>query len=72
MNCKTIVHLFCKLRESYWLALKLRIILDDEGYHRIDVVNDAAFGLNIVLHYLPPYSPNVKPIELLWKVMNVK
>ncbi|MEB3703013.1 IS630 family transposase domain protein [Candidatus Bealeia paramacronuclearis] len=24
----------------------------------------------IVLHYLPPYSPNLNPIERLWKVMN--
>lgn len=26
--------------------------------------------LNIKLHYLPPYSPNLNPIERLWKVMN--
>ncbi|MGF1756408.1 transposase, partial [Photobacterium sagamiensis] len=24
------------------------------------------------LHYLPPYSPNLNPIERLWKVMNEK
>uniref|UniRef100_UPI0026162007 transposase n=1 Tax=uncultured Vibrio sp. TaxID=114054 RepID=UPI0026162007 len=28
--------------------------------------------LNIELHYLPPYSPNLNPIERLWKVMNEK
>ncbi|EFN8037403.1 IS630 family transposase, partial [Escherichia coli] len=27
---------------------------------------------NIELHYLPPYSPNLNPIERLWKVMNEK
>ncbi|MDS1861316.1 transposase, partial [Vibrio vulnificus] len=26
--------------------------------------------LNIELHYLPPYSPNLNPIERLWKAMN--
>jgi transposase len=26
--------------------------------------------LGIVLHYLPPYSPNLNPIEIVWKVMN--
>jgi hypothetical protein len=26
--------------------------------------------LNVDLHYLPPYSPNLNPIERLWKVMN--
>ncbi|MEZ8138903.1 transposase, partial [Vibrio splendidus] len=41
-------------------------------YHRSDLVQDAAFVLNIELHYLPPYSPNLNPIERLWKVMNEK
>jgi transposase len=27
-------------------------------------------ALNIKLHFLPPYSPNLNPIERLWKVMN--
>ncbi|OOF30326.1 transposase, partial [Salinivibrio costicola] len=40
------------------------------GYHRTDLVKDAAYVLNIELHYLPPYSPNLNPIERLWKVMN--
>jgi transposase len=28
--------------------------------------------LNIKLHFLPPYSPNLNPIKRLWKVMNEK
>ncbi len=55
---------------SYRLTYKLHIILDDTGYHRIDLVKDAAFVLNIELHYLPPYSPNLNLIERQWKVMN--
>ncbi|CAH1540355.1 hypothetical protein THOG05_320009 [Vibrio rotiferianus] len=70
INSETIVHFFCKLRESYPLAHKLHIILDGAGYHRSDLVKDAAFVLNIELHYLPPYRPNLNPIERLWKVMN--
>ena len=31
---------------------------------------EKAKELNIKLHYLPPYSPNLNPIERLWKVMN--
>ena len=72
INSETIVRFFCKLRESYLLAHKLHIILDGAGYHRSDLVRDAAFVLNIELHYLPPYSPNLNPIERLWKVMNEK
>lgn len=26
--------------------------------------------MNIELHWLSPYSPNLNPIERLWKVMN--
>jgi transposase len=33
-------------------------------------VVEKAKELNIKLHYLPPYSPNLNPIERLWKVMN--
>ncbi|MEZ8140364.1 IS630 family transposase [Enterovibrio sp. FF113] len=70
INSESIIRFFCKLRERYPLAHKLHIILDGAGYHRSDIVRDAAFVLNIELHYLPPYSPNLNPIERLWKVMN--
>jgi transposase len=63
INSESIVRFFCKLRESYPLTDKLHIILDGAGYHRSDLVKDAAFVLNIELHYLPPYSPNLNPIE---------
>ncbi|SBT15542.1 hypothetical protein VCE7224_04341 [Vibrio celticus] len=58
------------MRERYPLEHKLHLILDGAGYHRSELVRDAAFVLNIELHYLPPYSPNLNPIERLWKVMN--
>jgi len=45
-------------------------VLDGAGYHCSAVVIEKAKELNIKLHYLPPYSPNLNPIERLWKVMN--
>ena len=72
INSENIVRFFCKLRESYPLEHKLHIVLDGAGYHRSHLVKNAAFVLNIELHYLPPYSPNLNPIERLWKVMNEK
>ena len=57
INSKNIVRFLCQLRDSYPLDHKLHIILDGTGYHRSDLVRDAAFVLNIELHYLPPYSP---------------
>ena len=49
---------------------KLHIILDQAGYHRSEDFRLEAKKLNIDLHYLPPYSPNLNAIERLWKVMN--
>jgi len=50
----------------------IHLILDGAGYHRAQVLKDRAQELDIKLHYLPPYSPNLNPIERLWKVMNEK
>ena len=36
------------------------------------LVAEKAIELNIKLHFLPPYSPNLNPIKRLWKVMNEK
>lgn len=70
VNSESIVHFLGQLREKYPLNHKLHLILDGAGYHIADVVKKAAVSLHIELHYLPPYSPNLNPIERLWKVMN--
>ncbi|WP_123056929.1 IS630 family transposase, partial [Escherichia sp. MOD1-EC7003] len=49
---------------------KIHVILDGAGYHRSQLVKDWAEVVNIQLHYLPPYSPNLNPIERMWKLMN--
>lgn len=49
---------------------KIHVILDGAGYHRTLLIKDWAFVVNIELHYLPPYSPNLNAIERLCKVMN--
>ncbi len=48
----------------------IHLVVDGAGYHRSKEVVEAAKELGIELHYLPPYSPNLNPIERLWKVMN--
>jgi len=70
VNAETTVAFFDQLRLAYPLAPSIHIILDQSGYHRSQLVRDEALSRNIVLHYLPPYSPNLNPIERLWKVMN--
>jgi len=70
VNSETIQHFFSELRAHNGSDKRIHLILDGAGYHRAHVVKDKANELNIELHYLPPYSPNLNPIERLWKVMN--
>ncbi|MBT0257161.1 IS630 family transposase, partial [Vibrio campbellii] len=68
---ESIVRFFWKLKkEHYPLEQTVHIVLDGAAYHRSEMVRNAAKVLNVELHYLPPYSPNLNPIERLWKVMN--
>ena len=70
INSENIARFFIAIRETYPVSQKVHIILDGAGYHRSELVKDWAYVMNIELHYLPPYSPNLNPIELLWKVIN--
>ena len=38
-------------------------------YNKFKEVKDIALGLKIKILYLPAYSPNLNPIERLWKYM---
>ncbi len=58
------------LRRQHPPHLRLHVILDNAGWHKTAVVKLRAQQLNIQLHYLPPYSPNLNPIERLWKLMH--
>nr|WP_172602616.1 IS630 family transposase [Morganella morganii] len=70
INSLNIGRFFIAIRETYPVSQKVHIILDGAGYHRAELVKEWAYVMNIELHYLPPYSPNLNPIERLWKVMN--
>lgn len=59
-----------KLRRKSKTQARLHVIWDNAGYHRSKAVQACAEEQNIKLHYLPPYSPNLNPIERLWKIMH--
>ena len=61
---------FKALRAKYPKAPKIHLILDRGPYNRSQKTQDAAKKYGIQIHHLPPYSPNLNPIERLWKVMN--
>lgn len=70
VNSETMQSFFETIREQYSPQKTIHLILDGAGYHRANDLKDKAVKLNIKLYYLPPYSPNLNPIERLWKVMN--
>ena len=48
-------------------GLPITVVLDNARYQRCTLVQTLAATLGIELLYVPPYSPNLKLIERLWK-----
>jgi len=51
-------------------ALKVHVILDNGPAHTGQRILEYLKDSRVVLHYLPTYSPNLNPIERVWKLMN--
>ena len=45
----------------------LIIILDNAKIHKAKTIQEFCRKNEIILVYLPPYSPDLNPIEFLWK-----
>jgi transposase len=48
---------------------RICLILDNFATHKAKKVHERARFLNIELIFLPPYSPDLNPIEFIWKSM---
>lgn len=61
-----------KLKAAYRRAKKIHLILDNCIIHKSKRTQAwlRQFGSRIVLHFLPPYSPEHNVIERLWKQMH--
>lgn len=70
INSKAMEKHFAALRKKYPKAPRIHQILDRGSYNISAETKEAAEKHGIVLHHLPTYSPNLNPIERLWKVMN--
>ncbi len=70
INSQSLKKHFEALRRKYPLASTVHLITDRGAYNTSKETKAAAKEYGVTLHYLPPYSPNLNPIERLWKVMN--
>jgi transposase len=60
---------FLKYLETCTLASKIHVICDNGRSNKNHAVKDYLQNSKIEIHFLPPYSPNLNPIERLWKIM---
>jgi transposase len=63
----TLVEFLALLRNHHPAPGQLYLLLDNARYNYTQAVAEAARLHGIHLDYLPPYSPNLNPIERLWK-----
>lgn len=66
ITAETIVAFMKQLREQYG-ELPIKIVLDNARYQHCLLVEEYAKQVNIILLFLPSYSPNLNIIERLWK-----
>ena len=73
-NCQTIDALstvvWLKLIEERFPKMQtIHLFVDNARYYRSVLVQEFLKNSRIKMHFLPPYSPNLNPIERLWKFL---
>lgn len=69
LNAESTIRFFKKIEDAYPCKRKIHVFCDNAPYYRNKAVMEYLVASKIDLHFLPPYSPNLNPIERLWKWM---
>jgi len=72
LNAWATIKFFQKIEEAYPEKNKIHVFCDNARYYKNKEVSNHLKCSKIELHFLPPYSPNLNPIERLWKWMKEK
>lgn len=68
-NSLTFKHFLRQLFERLDKNKKYVLIMDNNGFHKTDcIIHFIAQFENIIVEPIPPYSPELNPIETCWKV----
>lgn len=69
LNTEATISFFRKIEEAYPEKNRIHVFCDNARYYRNKAVTEHLKTAKVQLHFLPPYSPNLNPIERLWKWM---
>jgi transposase len=70
LNAATTIEFLQMLEKAYPNARKVHLFCDNARYYRNKSVQEYVTSSKLKMHFLPPYSPNLNPIERLWKFAN--
>lgn len=70
INATATIDFLKMIEAAYPTAERVHVICDNAKYYRNKHVQEYLGTSKIRMHFLPPYSPNLNPIERLWKFMN--
>lgn len=69
LNAEATIVFLQKIEKAYPSKKRIHLFLDNARYYKNQQVKAYLETSKIQVHYLPPYSPNLNPIERLWKWM---
>ena len=69
INAITTVSFFKEVEKRFGDKKSIHLFVDNARYYRSRLVMDYVQSSKIKLHFLPPYAPNLNPIERLWKFL---
>ena len=70
LDAESTIRFLQKIEVTYPEKEKIHIFCDNARYYPNKKVQAFLEESKISMHFLPPYSPNLNPIERLWKLMN--
>jgi transposase len=69
LNAEATISFFRKIEAAYPGKKRIHVFCDNARYYKNKAVTEYLRTSKIKLHFLPSYSPNLNPIERLWKWM---
>jgi transposase len=70
LNAMSTIAFLKELEAFYPEMSKIHLFCDNARYYRNKEVTAYLVNSKVQMHFLPPYSPNLNPIERLWKFTN--